>query len=55
MRVTETRGHPIKSPLGKDVVITIHPAYILRLRTGAEEAYALFVHDVQQAAKLAGY
>jgi uracil-DNA glycosylase len=55
VRVTETRGQPLKSPLGKDVVITIHPAYILRLRTGAEEAFALFVNDVQQAAKLAGY
>jgi hypothetical protein len=36
------------------VVITIHPAYILRLRTGAEEAFALFVNDVAQAAALAG-
>ena len=55
VRVTETRGQPMRSPLGKDVVITIHPAYILRLRSGAEEAFALFVSDVQQAAKLAGY
>ena len=55
VRVTETRGQPLKSPLGKDVVITIHPAYILRLRSGVEEAFALFVADVQQAAKLAGY
>jgi uracil-DNA glycosylase family protein len=55
VRVTETRGQPLKSPLGKDVVITIHPAYILRLRSGVEEAFALFVTDVQQAARLAGY
>ena len=54
VRVTETRGKPLRSPLGMDVVITIHPAYILRLRTGAEEAFALFVSDVAQAAKLAG-
>ncbi|MGZ8210910.1 MAG: UdgX family uracil-DNA binding protein [Burkholderiales bacterium] len=54
VRVTETRGQPLRSPLGKDVVITIHPAYILRLRSGAEEAFALFVNDVLQAAKLAG-
>ena len=54
VRVTETRGQPLHSPLGKDVIVTIHPAYILRLRTGAEEAFALFVHDVEKAAKLAG-
>jgi uracil-DNA glycosylase family protein len=54
VRVTETRGKPLRSPLGTDVVITIHPAYILRLRTGAEEAFASFVSDVAQAAKLAG-
>jgi len=54
VRVTETRGQPLHSPLGKDVIVTIHPAYILRLRTGVEEAFALFVHDVEKAAKLAG-
>jgi len=53
--VTETRGQPLHSPFGKDVVITIHPAYILRLRTGMEEAFALFVSDVGQAAELAGF
>jgi DNA polymerase len=55
VRVTETRGQPLHSPLGKEVVITIHPAYILRLRSGVEEAFAQFVGDVAQAAKLAGY
>jgi len=54
VRVTEARGQALHSPLGKDVIITIHPAYILRLRSGAEEAFALFVKDVEQAAKLAG-
>ena len=54
VRVTEARGQPLRSPLGKDVVVTIHPAYILRLRTGAEEAFAMFVSDVAQAAQLAG-
>ena len=54
VRVTETRGQSLRSPLGVDVVITIHPAYILRLRSGAEEAFALFVSDVAQAARLAG-
>jgi len=54
VRVTETRGQPLRSPLGTEVVITIHPAYILRLRSGAEEAFALFVNDVAQAARLAG-
>ena len=55
VRVTETRGQPLQSPLGKEVIITVHPAYILRLRTGAEEAFGLFLSDVAQAAKLAGF
>jgi DNA polymerase len=55
VRVTESRGQPLHSPLGKEVIITIHPAYILRLRTGMEEAFELFVSDVGQAAKLAGF
>ena len=55
VRVTENRGQPLHSPLGKEVIITIHPAYILRLRTGMEEAFALFVSDVGAAAKLAGF
>ena len=55
IRVTESRGQPLHSPLGKEVIITIHPAYILRLRTGMEEAFELFVSDVGQAAKLAGF
>jgi uracil-DNA glycosylase len=54
VRVTENRGQPLLSPFGKDVVITIHPAYILRLRTGMEEAFAVFVNDVAKAAQLAG-
>lgn len=54
VRVTESRGQPLHSRLGKEVIVTIHPAYILRLRSGAEEAFALFVADVAQAAKLAG-
>jgi DNA polymerase len=55
VRVTETRGQPLRSPLGPDVVVTIHPAYILRLRTGAEDEFALFVSDIAQAATLAGF
>lgn len=54
VRVTEARGQPLQSPLGIDAVVTIHPAYILRLRSGMEEAFALFVSDVGTAAKLAG-
>ena len=55
VRVTETRGQPLPSPFGRNAVITIHPAYILRLRSGIEEAFALFVHDVARAASLAGF
>lgn len=54
IRVTETRGFPLRSPLGAEVIVTIHPAYILRLRSGIEEAFALFTRDVSQAAKMAG-
>lgn len=55
VRVTERRGQALHSPLGKEVVVTVHPAYILRLPSGREEAFALFVRDVGQAAKLAGF
>lgn len=55
VRVTELRGQALPSPLGTDVVITVHPASILRVPTGMEEAFALFLHDVQKAAKLAGF
>jgi DNA polymerase len=55
VRVTETRGQALHSPLGKAVIVTIHPAYILRLRTGIEEAFALLVADIGEAAKLAGF
>jgi uracil-DNA glycosylase len=55
VRVTELRGHPLHSPLGKDVIITVHPAYILRLRGETEQAFALFLNDVAKAATLAGF
>jgi uracil-DNA glycosylase len=55
IRVTETRGVPLPSPLGAEAIVTVHPAYILRLRSGVEEAFALFTRDVSQAAKLAGF
>src|SRR6186997_1732467 len=55
VRVTETRGQPLRSPLGNEVVVTVHPAYILRLPSGREEAFTLFARDVGQAAKLAGF
>ena len=54
VRVTETRGQTLRSPLGTDVIITVHPAYILRLRSGIEEAFAVFATDVAAAAKRAG-
>ena len=54
VRVTELRGQPLNSPLGREAIITIHPAYILRLRDDIEGAFALFVNDVGKAAKLAG-
>lgn len=54
IRVTETRGVPLKSPFGTAAMVTVHPAYILRLRSGIEQALALFAHDVSQAVKLAG-
>jgi uracil-DNA glycosylase len=55
VRVTENRGQQLHSPLGKEVVVTVHPAYILRLPTGKEEAFALFVRDISEAARLAGF
>ena len=54
VRVGEHRGHPIESPKGYQVVVTVHPAYILRLRAGeAEAALAMLTADVELAARLA--
>ena len=55
IRVTELRGKPMPSPLGKEVVITVHPASVLRVPTGMEEAFALFLSDIQKAASVAGF
>ena len=55
VRVTELRGQTLPSPLGTQVVITVHPSSILRVSSGREEAFVLFVRDVGKAAQLAGY
>ncbi|HSQ02598.1 MAG TPA: UdgX family uracil-DNA binding protein [Burkholderiales bacterium] len=54
VRVNEARGHTLRSPQGRNVVVTVHPAYLLRLRPPAvEEVYEQFFQDVQNAVRLA--
>jgi uracil-DNA glycosylase len=55
VRINEARGHALRSPTGRNVVVTMHPAYLLRLRPPSNEAaYQLFAADVQLAVKIAG-
>ena len=54
VRVNEARGHTLRSPDGRNVLVTVHPAYLLRLRPPAlEEVYEQFFQDVREAVKLA--
>ena len=54
VRVNEARGHALHGPGGHQVVVTMHPAYLLRLRPPSNEAaYQLFAADVQLAVALA--
>jgi DNA polymerase len=55
VRINEARGHALRSPTGLNVVVTMHPAYLLRLRPPSNEAaYQLFTADVELAVKIAG-
>lgn len=54
VRIGEHRGQTIRSPGGREVVVTMHPAYVLRLKGGAaEQAYRAMTDDVRLAARLA--
>ena len=54
VRVGEHRGHTLKTATGIPTMVTIHPAYVLRLRGGESEvAYKMLVEDVAAAAKRA--
>ena len=54
VRVNEHRGQSIRTPHGYEVVVTMHPAYVLRLKAGAAaDAYRMLEEDVALAARLA--
>lgn len=54
VRIGEHRGQSIRTAQGHDVVVTVHPAYVLRLKAGAaEEAYKMLTEDIALAARLA--
>lgn len=54
VRIGEHRGQAIRTAGGKDIVVTMHPAYVLRLKAGAaEQAYRALAEDVRLAAHLA--
>jgi uracil-DNA glycosylase len=52
VRLGEHRGHLLQTPSGIPVMVSIHPAYVLRLRGGeAEAAYKNLVEDLAAAAQ----
>ena len=54
VRISEHRGRGIRTAQGYDVVVTVHPAYVLRLKAGAAEAaYRMLTEDIALAARLA--
>jgi DNA polymerase len=54
VRINEARGHALRSPQGRKVVVTMHPAYLLRLRPPDNEAaFKLFNADVLLAVSTA--
>ena len=52
VRVTRDRCEPIDSDLADWVTVTVHPSSILRAGEQRHEAYAAFVHDLEQVAKM---
>lgn len=55
-KVTQQRGQVLPSPLGVDILATVHPASIVRLQDPAERDAALemFVSDLLSAAAQVG-
>lgn len=53
--ISKDRGRPLPLEDGGQVLVTIHPSYLLRLREEADKRaeYARFVADLKQAGKLA--
>jgi uracil-DNA glycosylase len=54
--INKNRGRPIRSEDGTEVLVTVHPSYLLRLPDEEAKAleYARFVADLRLAAKLLG-
>src|SRR5690242_11196138 len=52
VKVTKDRGVPIESGLADWVTVTVHPSSILRAGEQRHEAYAAFVHDLREVAKM---
>ena len=52
--INKNRGRPIRSEDGTEVLVTVHPSYLLRLPDEEAKAleYARFVADLRLAAKL---
>jgi DNA polymerase len=52
LRVTKDRGRGLRSPLGPDVLVTVHPSSILRVADPDERRAAMsaFVRDLRKAA-----
>lgn len=59
-RITEHRGRILRAdpdlnlPVDPQIVATIHPSAVLRMRTGRDDALESLVRDLRRAASLAG-
>ncbi len=59
-RITEHRGQVLHAdpelnlPSDPQIVATVHPSAILRMRTGREDALESLVRDLRRAASLVG-
>jgi DNA polymerase len=50
VKIASVRGRFLPTTRG-EVIVTVHPAYLLRLREGKEEAFGEFARDVARAAE----
>lgn len=53
-REAAERGHWLARADGREVLVTLHPSALLRLRDGREAAFADYVRDLERARKVFG-
>lgn len=53
VRIGDVRGQPLNDEDGNTIVVTVHPAYLLRLRDQRDKARERFVKDLSTAHEIA--